>query len=127
MCKGKVLPGSWRSLCVTPAVNGFFLHGQHSSYFEVFSPDLPIVTPTSFPTSIAAEVRNELAVLEEQRLQEGEVMHGSASTKEVSPRLQLTRWPRYLKGYHLPRLAALAVLPEEESLTIIRQPCLSLD
>jgi hypothetical protein len=105
----------------------FFLHGQHSSYFEVFSPDLPIVTPTSFPTSIAAEVRNELAVLEEQRLQEGEVMHGSASTKEVSPRLQLTRWPRYLKGYHLPRLAALAVLPEEESLPIIRQPCLSLD
>jgi hypothetical protein len=63
----------------------FFLHAQHSSYFEVFSPDMPISTPAALPTSIAAEVRSELAMLEERRIREGEVMHDSASTKEVSP------------------------------------------
>jgi hypothetical protein len=62
----------------------FSLHGQHSSYLEVFSPDLPVLTSKAFPTYIAAEVRSELAVLEERRLKEGEVVHDSASTKGFS-------------------------------------------
>jgi hypothetical protein len=54
-------------------------------------------------------------------------MHDSASAKEVSPWLQLTRWPRYLKGYPLPCLAALAALPQDGSHPILHLLCSSLD
>lgn len=53
-------------------------------------------------------------------------MHDSASAKEVSPWLQLTRWPRYLKGYPLACLAALAALPQDGSHPILDLLCSSL-
>ena len=63
----------------------FFLHGQHSSYFEVYTSDLTISMSTVSSVSIAAEVRCELATLEEQRRKHGQVMHDSASAREVLP------------------------------------------
>jgi hypothetical protein len=105
----------------------FFLHGQHSGYFEVYTSDLTISMSTVSSVSIAAEVRSELATLEEQRRKHGQVMHDSASAKEVSPWLQLTRWPRYLKGYPLSCLAALAALPQDGSHPILHLLCSNLD
>lgn len=77
--------------------------------------------------SIAAEVRSELAALEEQKRRHGQVMHDSASAKEVSPWLQLTRWSGYLKGYPLPCLAALAAHPQDGSSPILHLLCSSHD
>jgi hypothetical protein len=105
----------------------FFLHGQHSGYLEVYTSDLTISMSTISSVSIAAEVRSELATLEGKRRKHGQVMHDSASAKEVSPWLQLTRWPRYLKGYPLSCLAALAALPQDGSHPILHLLCSSLD
>jgi hypothetical protein len=99
----------------------FFLHGQHSSYFVVYTSDLTISMSTVSSMSIAAEVRSELAALEEQKRRHGQIMHDSASAKEVSPWLQLTRWPRYLKGYPLPCLAAPAAPPQDDDTPRLRR------
>jgi hypothetical protein len=69
----------------------FFLHGHHLGYFEVYTLDLTISMSTVSSMSIATEMRSELATLEEQRRKHGQVMHDSASAKEVLPWLQLTR------------------------------------
>ena len=105
----------------------FFLHGRHSSYSEVYTSDLTISMSTVSSMSIAAEVRSELATLEEQRRKHGQEMHDSASASEVSPWLQLTSWPRYLKASPLPCLAALAALPQDGSRPVLHLLCSSLD
>jgi hypothetical protein len=63
-----------------------FLHGQHSSCFEVYTPDLTISVSTVFSMSIAAEVRSELAMLEEQKRRHGQVMHDSVTSRRLSVR-----------------------------------------
>jgi hypothetical protein len=78
-------------------------------------------------TSVAAKMRSELAALEKQKRRDGQVMHDSASAKKVSPWLQTTRWPRYLEGYPLPCLAALAAPPQEGSPRVLHLLCSSLD
>jgi hypothetical protein len=50
-------------------------------------------------------------MLIEERQSAGQTVHANASRKEVSPWLQLTRWPEYLAGHSFEQLAALAAMP----------------
>ncbi|KAF1818787.1 uncharacterized protein K489DRAFT_413254 [Dissoconium aciculare CBS 342.82] len=93
----------------------FFGAGPHSSYFEIRPPaKAPAGNAALVPAasgSDAARARLELARLLEERQSEGQTLHTDTSQREVSPWLQLTRWPEYLAGHPLDKLAALATMP----------------
>ena len=105
----------------------FFVSGQHSRYIEVLAREPTCAGPAPPRQSLAEEVRHEDALLVEEQHQHGRTLQGEASTKEVSPWLELTRWPQYLSGYPLSDLSHLAALPEKTEAPVLHILCLSLD
>ena len=71
-------------------------------YFEVANSHPPDYTTRvqSQADTLSSRVLQDLAVLEEQQRQGSQILLEVASAKEVSPWLELTRWPDYLGGYH---------------------------
>jgi hypothetical protein len=108
----------------------FFAQGQHSQYIEVLSqpPLLSELASSPQVESIAEQIRGELSTLEDEQCLDDRRLYDSGRAKEVSPWLQLTRWPRYLAGYALRDLADLAALPPAPATSLILYVlCLSLD
>jgi hypothetical protein len=55
-------------------------------------------------------VLQDLAMLEQAEHERAEVVCETSSTKEVSPRLQLTGWSQYLNGHHMPSVWRFALV-----------------
>jgi hypothetical protein len=70
---------------------------------------------------------DELRALRELRKQQGEIVTGAGSAKEVSPWLLLTRWPDYLQGQKLSEVAALTALPRPDEEPMLATLCQSID
>ena len=108
----------------------FFSHGSHAQYFEVLA---PMVTPmeeeplASAGGSLSTAVLQQLAVIEEQQTSRSQIIEVPQSTKEVSPWLELTRWPSYLRGHNFLDLAALVMLPDPELEPVLMTLCKSLE
>lgn len=106
-----------------------FHAGIHSQYFEV----LPTVLADDDDASQAhaqsgvANAVSELRALRQERKRDGELVSAAGSVKEVSPWLQLTRWPNYLQGHKLPQVAALARLPTADDDPVLAVLCECLD
>jgi hypothetical protein len=66
-------------------------------------------------------------MLLEERQSAGQTLHANASRKEVSPWLQLTRWPEYLAGYSFNKLTALAAVPSSATKPALSALSQSLD
>lgn len=84
-----------------------FLSGVDSHFFEV-TPQSPARPTTPKPFSTKALMLSELVDLENAQQLAGNILIVTSSDKEVSPWLQLTRWPGYLADHSLRDVARLA-------------------
>lgn len=96
----------------------FFASGQHAGYFEVRPARIRQSSEARFkasgPDALVTAVLQDLAILERVQRERVEVVSDDPSLKEVSPWLQLTRWPSYLQGYKLKDVAVLLDQPNEQ-------------
>lgn len=100
----------------------FFVHGPQSSYFRVLpaaSPDHLLADRRSQPPDVLSPTDSMRAQIEEQLVDSAAVTEqwrqtipNAATVAEVSPWLEMTRWPKYLKGHNFTAAAALAVKPD---------------
>lgn len=107
----------------------FFVSGPQSSYFCISPPAPSESLPTSERfnpnSSLAAEdsIRAQIEDQLEQHIKETKEWHhtipDTATAAEVSPWLEMTRWPKYLGGHDFAQLALLADRPDP-----IREPIL---
>ncbi|KAK1809579.1 hypothetical protein LTR12_016055 [Friedmanniomyces endolithicus] len=106
-----------------------FPAGKNSGYFEVSLGDTEAsqAEAEGEPTSLASIVRGELAVLEEAQHERAQVFRAFESAKEVSPWLELTRWPEYLEGHRLRDVVKLTAPPSTESEPVLSTICGSLE
>jgi hypothetical protein len=101
----------------------FFVQGPQSTYFCVSgtgalnqrcilrqSPTTPPKQP-SVGDQILHHVLAKLAAAEKQLELTADVISNNHSKTEISPWLEMTRWPRYLQGHKLSKVAPLASLP----------------
>ncbi|KAK5710072.1 hypothetical protein LTR17_019185 [Elasticomyces elasticus] len=72
-------------------------------------------------------VRGELAALEQVQTANDQVFRGFGIAKEVSPWLELTRWPEYLRGHRFHDVAKLVVPPSPEKEPVLLALCDSLE
>lgn len=106
----------------------FFRANKHSRYFEVLSHDAERQEGQVAPSqSLESMVLEELGMLEDRQQQGRQIVSGTASPKQVSPWLELTRWVSYLEGYKLSHVAALAALPSPESEPVLAAICRSVE
>ena len=113
-----------------------FLSGTYASYYEVV-PDRPGPSEATAPEaeadtnreppSLADLVRGELATLEQAQSANDQVFRGFESKKEVSPWLELTRWPEYLRGHRPRDIAQLIAPPSAENEAVLLAVCDSLE
>lgn len=101
----------------------FFVQGPQSTYFCVSersaidqqstSRQPPIRPPdqSSVGNEMLDLVLAELAAAEKQLELTADVISNNQSKTEISPWLEMTRWPRYLQGHKLSQVAPLASLP----------------
>jgi hypothetical protein len=93
----------------------FHKKGQHSRYFEVRMPIVSCEDATPFAQlSLREKVEQDLA----RKLQSVNRSQNSVVTQahsvDVSPWLDMTRWPQYLRGHDLAALAPLVHLPPRQ-------------
>ena len=86
----------------------FFRANKYSQYFEVSMCNVEQRKEQVEPDrSLESIVLEELDVLESRQQQGRQIVCGAASSKQVSPFLDLTRWPSYLEGHKFAEVAAL--------------------
>lgn len=121
------------SACRPVCCQRLFRHGPHAGHFAVTlepSPggSPPAGTPPAAPVaSLADAVLRDLAVLEQEQRRGQQVVPEAASTREVSPWLQMTRWAVYLRGCDLPATAALIAQPDPVLEPALGVLCAGLD
>jgi hypothetical protein len=108
----------------------FFVSCAQSSFFDVYVPSQAQELVKSRPTQPSRNIELLKALIDEQldlNNLEREVnakTYSSQTTKtEVSPWLEMTRWPRYFDGLNMEEVAPLAYGPNpitEPSLVILR-------
>ncbi|KAM0716822.1 hypothetical protein Q7P37_007625 [Cladosporium fusiforme] len=76
---------------------------------------------------IAASINADLDCLEEENVQEEHILPVNAAPGEVSPWLEMTRWPKYLAGQDLKITPELANLPNPTEEPLMTMTCHSLD
>jgi hypothetical protein len=104
-----------------------FRIGLHSSYIEVRELRDQESATTAIESSVAALVMSELEELESQQRVVAGVVIGTASAREVNPWLELTRWPIYLAGTTLSKVAQLVNLPDARHEPLLDAICTGLD
>lgn len=132
------LPPNW----TTVSCQRFFVSGHQSIYFEVISPEeaqqrrakAKRANSPSNPGFVLAEadlVHAELfGQLHDRRRQieaATEIVRKEVDRTEVSPWLELTRWPKYLDGHSLYDAAKLADLPRARTEPLLSVLCDSVD
>jgi hypothetical protein len=83
-------------------------HGRHGRYFAVrYAPTGNDSKSDEGDDSVVGGVLRELAMIEQEQDQQGRIVAAQSSVKEVSPWLEMTRWPVYLSGCDLLETALL--------------------
>jgi hypothetical protein len=109
-----------------------FLSPPHSPYFWVRKhsghacPD-PEPGPPGKSGDIAASIFANLDSLEEKNVEGEHILPASAAAGEISPWLEMTRWPKYLAGQDLKTVPELADLPHPMGEPLLTVMCHSLD
>jgi hypothetical protein len=106
----------------------FYHVGTSSHFFEVTPlvardrrplPGSPLMTPAEL---IRARVDQALLAGEAAvEVEDGQVPALATHPTEVSPWLELTRWPEYLRGQDLTAVALLGCLPNQETEPLLVQ------
>ncbi|KAH8696802.1 hypothetical protein GQ44DRAFT_558336, partial [Phaeosphaeriaceae sp. PMI808] len=109
----------------------FFAQGRQSSFFEVFIPSIALELVKSRPTQPSQNNQLLKALIDEQlnhnaleREIEAKTYSGQTTKTEVSPWLEMTRWPRYFDGLNMGEVAPLAYRPNpvtEPALVILSE------
>ena len=76
---------------------------------------------------LASTVLEQLSSLEDEQRKGRQIVSSTQSSKQVSPWLELTRWPTYLDGHRLLDVASLVALPHRDSERILIIICQSVD
>jgi hypothetical protein len=109
----------------------FFMQGGHATFVVIprGEPELcQLQQQAETPDNdLAHTVLQDLATLEHRESQHNKTVPLIVSTKEVSPWLQMTRWPAYLIGRDLRATAALILQPEPGSDIVLHVLCQSLE
>lgn len=117
----------WEQACRRVLCQRFFHNGPHSGYFQVRHQGSQPDGAAAGEESTAAMIMRELRELEAEQDVRAGVLHGATSDKEVSPWLEMTRWPVYLAGKTLRSVAELADLPTMGTEPVLHTLCDSLD
>jgi hypothetical protein len=132
--KSRTIQQRQADACVPVHCQRFFHHGKHAGYFAVLhtsnleSNSDQQERQTEAPTGLLTDaVLRSLAVLEERQGQCSLVVPDTSSAKEVSPWLQMTRWPMYLSGCDMRLTAALIAQPRQGSEVALHAICESVD
>jgi hypothetical protein len=113
--EGKRRPGRWKAV----SCQRLFVSGSRSQYFEVVSPaELQEAEETMRRRSMAKTLSEAdyIRIQTVEALEEGnretreldDIILDNVVQTEVSPWLEMTRWPRYLRGYSFGEVAPLA-------------------
>lgn len=90
----------------------FFASGPQSSFFTVTVPDPEQVLVDSSPRAHAnvfqALIDEQLTAGIQEQDPRAQIYSSQVSKTEVSPWLEMTRWPRYFHGLNLAEVALLA-------------------
>jgi hypothetical protein len=118
----------------------FFVQGPQSTYFRVnrtygagdeyLSPQEPKkeASHSSSPgEQMRAEVLEQLRVAEEEQRGAADIILGRASKTEISPWLEMTKWPSYLEGHTMAEAAPLAGPPHPGTEPLLSIFAASLD
>lgn len=90
----------------------FFASGPQSSFFTVTVPDqaqgLVETTPRGQANVFQALVDEQLAAGTQEQDARAQIYSSHVSKTEISPWLEMTRWPRYFHGLNMAKVAPLA-------------------
>lgn len=115
-----------------------FVSGAKSHYFEVITPAKSqeeeetkrrrdMTTMLSESDYIRLQINEALEEGDQEAQAREAVIRDNATQTEVSPWLEMTRWPKYLKGYSFGEVAPLASLADPMSEPILVEFSNSLD
>ena len=104
-----------------------FVTGLFSRYIKVPTTATDVAKLAEEEEEKGTSALSKLRRLREEQRQQSEIVTAASSAKEVSPWLQFTRWPLYLEGHRLSKVATLAALPRYDDEPILTVICDSLD
>ena len=125
--RGRGVKASPSRLWTEVACQRLFVSGPSSRYFEV---QLPSSTPPSkrssqsrpqtIESTLGAEINSLLEETEHIRQETENTIPSAAGTGQVSPWLEMTRWPRHLGGLCFSQLGRLVQSPLPTEVDLIR-------
>jgi hypothetical protein len=90
----------------------FFVSGPQSSFFRVNVPDqvqeLVQNRPRGHADVLRALIEEQLTAGNDEQDARAQIYNSQVSKTEVSPWLEMTRWPRYFHGLNMADVASLA-------------------
>jgi hypothetical protein len=103
----------------TVSCQRLFVSGAKSHYFEVITPTelqeeertkrrMNMATMLSEADYIRLQINEALEEGDQKAQAREDVIRDNATQTEVSPWLEMTRWPKYLQGYSFSKVAPLA-------------------